>query len=140
MNGKALKKGEWTILQEGDAIGLRNPHGNAAGGEYKVQSWSGEEKGFFCLAFTFFFSNSLKRLFGRFLPKIPKSSESSTPAGGLPGCHCAGERRHGPRGAAGEGGASRDGARARGGQGAEAEAAGAPGEDGSHGRGSQGLG
>jgi len=36
VNGKALKKGEWTILQEGDAIGLRNPHGNPSNGEYRV--------------------------------------------------------------------------------------------------------
>ncbi|CAJ1384068.1 unnamed protein product [Effrenium voratum] len=36
VNGKALKKGEWTILQEGDALGLRNPHGNPSNGEYRV--------------------------------------------------------------------------------------------------------
>ncbi|CAE8738923.1 unnamed protein product, partial [Polarella glacialis] len=36
INGKALKKGEWTIVNEGDAVGLRNPHGNPAGGEYIV--------------------------------------------------------------------------------------------------------
>eukprot|EP00438_Fugacium_kawagutii_P033890 Skav220979 [mRNA] locus=scaffold1541:29091:40106:+ [translate_table: standard] len=36
VNGKALKKGEWSILQEGDAIGLRNPHGNPSNGEYRV--------------------------------------------------------------------------------------------------------
>ena len=36
VNGKPLKKGEWSILQEGDAIGLRNPHGNPSNGEYRV--------------------------------------------------------------------------------------------------------
>ena len=36
VNGKPLKKNEWSILQEGDAIGLRNPHGNPSNGEYRV--------------------------------------------------------------------------------------------------------
>lgn len=37
LNGKALKKGEWTIINEADIVGLRNPHGNPSGGEYSVQ-------------------------------------------------------------------------------------------------------
>jgi len=37
INGKAVAKEQWVMLQEGDLIGLRNPHGNIGSGEYVVR-------------------------------------------------------------------------------------------------------
>lgn len=45
INGKAIPKEQWQILQEGDVLGLRNPHGNASLGEYRVQYNEGEAGG-----------------------------------------------------------------------------------------------
>eukprot|EP00929_Paragymnodinium_shiwhaense_P012415 TRINITY_DN1195_c0_g2_i1.p1 TRINITY_DN1195_c0_g2~~TRINITY_DN1195_c0_g2_i1.p1 ORF type:complete len:1778 (+),score=452.33 TRINITY_DN1195_c0_g2_i1:143-5476(+) len=37
VNGKSLTKEQWVMLDEGDVVGLRNPHGNAQLGEYRVR-------------------------------------------------------------------------------------------------------
>eukprot|EP00927_Polykrikos_kofoidii_P016649 TRINITY_DN17534_c0_g1_i1.p1 TRINITY_DN17534_c0_g1~~TRINITY_DN17534_c0_g1_i1.p1 ORF type:complete len:1908 (-),score=371.19 TRINITY_DN17534_c0_g1_i1:105-5828(-) len=37
VNGVACAKEQWVMLEEGDVIGLRNPHGNASLGEYRVR-------------------------------------------------------------------------------------------------------
>mmetsp|Transcript_38077 Transcript_38077/g.89156 ORF Transcript_38077/g.89156 Transcript_38077/m.89156 type:complete len:1075 (-) Transcript_38077:54-3278(-) len=36
VNGKAIVKEQWMLLQDGDWIGLRNPHGSSSLGEYRV--------------------------------------------------------------------------------------------------------
>jgi len=43
VNGVALQKEQWSMLQEGDVVGLRNPHGNTALGEYRVEYFAEPE-------------------------------------------------------------------------------------------------